>query len=217
MNRSKLTIAEFLFQCGLRINNSLNDSKVQEAVSVFGYTAERLEAGRNILDASNALNETFVKEYGELDAAYEQRNEAKDLANFKFQGHLAVARIVFKSNPSASTALALNKPLPRTNSEWFTRSRAFYNNLLSNAEWLAAMADYNAGEEMLKSVLADIQGVENYSDVIMREKGDAQNATKERDAKLEELNEWVNDYESIAKIALNEKPQLLEKLGIVVK
>ncbi len=217
MNRTKLTIAEFLFQCGLRINNSLNDVKVQEAVSEFGFTTERLETGRQLLDASNALNELFIKEYGELNEAYEQRNETKEKANFKYQGHVAVARIVFKDNPAAITALELNKPLPRTNSEWFIRSRTFYNNLLANAQWLAAMSDYNAGEETLKGVLNDIKAVESYAEVIMREKGDAQNATQQRDAKLEELNEWVNDYESIARIALNEQPQLLEKLGIVVK
>ena len=82
---------------------------------------------------------------------------------------------------------------------------------------MLALAEYNITEEQLKNGLIHIEMVENYADVIMREKGDVQNATKERDAKLEELSEWINDYELIAKIALKAQPQLLKKLGIVVK
>ena len=82
---------------------------------------------------------------------------------------------------------------------------------------MLALAEYNITEEQLKNGLIHIEMVENYADVIMCEKGDVQNATKERDAKLEELSEWINDYELIAKIALKAQPQLLKKLGIVVK
>ncbi|WP_289054393.1 hypothetical protein [Carboxylicivirga marina] len=83
--------------------------------------------------------------------------------------------------------------------------------------WLSAYAQFGITQEMLEAGQAEILAVEAQDETIMREKGDAQNATMERDDSFEKLAEWVQDYETIARIALIDKPQLLEKLGIVVK
>lgn len=48
-----------------------------------------------------------------------------------------------------------------------------------------------------------------------KEKGEAQQATLERAAAFDELDEWMGDYIAVARIALEAKPQFLEKLGVL--
>ena len=47
-----------------------------------------------------------------------------------------------------------------------------------------------------------------------KEKGNAQDATKARDTKFDALDTWMADFRAIARVALDEHPQWLEKLGL---
>ncbi|WP_347838042.1 hypothetical protein [uncultured Draconibacterium sp.] len=217
MNTSKMNAEEILFQSGLRINNSKSDPKVLNAVSPFGYTAEKFNEGTTLLADATTLYETQKQEYGEVDAAqanYEsQRTEAHD----DYMTMLAICKIAFKKDVKAISTLDLSGRRATTLSGWLKQTRGFYRAILANEEWKAALAGFGQTEEKLQAQLANVEGVATASETKKREMGDAQNATQQRDEKLEELSEWVNDYEVIARIALADKPQLLEKLGIVVK
>lgn len=217
MNTSKMTNEQILYEAELRINNSLGDSKVLKAVSAMGYTEVELNKGAGLLFDATTLFETQKKEYGEMDAAQATFETERTVANKTYMNMVRIARVAFKNNVQAVSTLELNGRRARTISGWLKQTLGFYRAILANEEWKAAMAFYGQTEELLSSRLAAIENVAKASEVVKKEKGDAQNATQQRDQKLEELVEWVSDYEVIARIALADKPQLLEKLGIVVK
>ena len=50
-----------------------------------------------------------------------------------------------------------------------------------------------------------------------KEIGEAQNATEARDKKFDELAKWVSDLRAVARVALTDSPQQLEKLGILAR
>lgn len=217
MNAKRMTKDELLYQCNLRITNSLNDAAIAAAVANFGYPAEKLNEGKALLDEAVALSEAFTREHKEVDAAFDEKNDLKERAHKTYANFIRLGKVALKNHPKGMAVLEINASKATTMSGWLKQTRSFYNNLLNNADWTTAYGNFGITPEAIQSGLDEVNLVEQQLEVIMREKGDAQNATQQRDAKLEELTNWVNDYETIAKIALEDQPQLLEKLGIVVK
>ena len=217
MNTSDMSIEKILHESRLRINNSLSDAKILNAVSAMGYPETELNKGATLLGEATTFVDDQKREYGELDAAQAGFETERKTANTAYMNTVRIGRIAFKNDVKATSTLELNGRRARTISGWLKQTLGFYRAILANDEWKAALAVYGQTEEILMAQLTAVEGVGTASETVKKEKGDAQNATLERDEKLEELAEWVNDYEVIARIALVHKPQLLEKLGIVVK
>ena len=217
MNASQMNVDEILFQSGLRINNSLGDQKILNAVTPLGYGPEKLTEGQSLLNEATVLVETQKREYGEVDAAQQVFDNQRTNAHKVYMAVLAISKIAFKGDVQAISTLDLTGRRASTFSGWLNQTRSFYRAILANEAWKTELAKYGQTEAMLTGELAMIDAVATASENKKKEMGDAQNATQERDEKIEELAEWVTDYEVIARIALADKPQLLEKLGIVVK
>lgn len=217
MNFYNQTKEQYLYQAGLRINNSLGDETVKSAVALYGYTEEKLNAGRNLLQQAEEVYEIQKKEYGDLDAAQAELDVVKRNAHEVYMVNLRIAKIAFKNNVQAQSTLDLNTRRATTFSGWLKQTLGFYHALLANENWLNSMNSFGITTERIQDGLNLIEDVNEQAEQVKKEKGDAQNATQLRDMKFEELHDWISDYEEIAKIALADKPQLLEKLGIVVK
>ncbi|KAB8141732.1 hypothetical protein F8S13_18500 [Chloroflexia bacterium SDU3-3] len=68
-------------------------------------------------------------------------------------------------------------------------------------------------EEGQAKVAALVAAVQRQS----KESTQAENAAKARDAAIDELDDWVEDFIKIARLALADNPQLLEALGVAVR
>ena len=71
--------------------------------------------------------------------------------------------------------------------------------------------------EKLAAGQAQVDGVEALAAAQKKETGEAQQATQKRDVALEALDGWMSDFVAIARIALEENPQWLEKMGVLAR
>lgn len=210
------SIAQRLLEAEVAINNTLGNAAILDAVAAFGYDQAKLQAAYTLHQEALALNETQAREYGEQYEATQAVQQAWDEAGRAYSAALKIARIAFRNNQAARNALGLSGVRKQSLSGWLDQARRFYNNLLRSPDFIAAMTPYSYDQTKLEAEAAMVQTVATASEAQDKERGEAQEATQVRDAKLDELDQWLADYKAIAHIALADSPQQLEQLGWVV-
>ncbi len=210
-----LTIDSQLLFAQSAIHNALNQNSIKNALAEYGYTEERLQAGLALYNEAQSLQTVRDKEYGEQYQATNDLDIARTVANSEYMKHVKIARVAFRDNPGAFEALQVSGRRLRSLSGWIKQAKSFYANALSTPHFAAGLQDFGITQEKLEAGQALVADVETKYITQLKEKGEAQNATLARDIALDNLDQWLSDFISIARIALETNPQHLEMLGIV--
>ena len=216
MARPTKSIDQRLADAQLAINNSLNSPEISAAVTPFCSDLIALQTANGLYEQCMELVAIQKDEYGEQHEATAVLQALWDSANRTYMDTRKISRIALRDRPKAQAALGLGAKPKRSIGGWMEQTDTFYSNMLRNPDFIAAMAPYGYDQLKLEAEAALMQEVVAANGVQEDERGDAQEATKTRDAKLDELDQWLADYKVIARIALQDTPQQLEKLGWVV-
>lgn len=211
------SIDSFLNRAQVALDNAANTPKIQEYLLEYGYTPAKIQAGRKLYETAWALQQQQRKEYGEQIEATDTLRQIRETVNNNYMRCLKIARIAFQNNPGVATELDLNGDRKRSFSGWLSQIQQFYTNALTNSTILQGLGEYGITEAILKQYQQEVNAVEAANLQQEKEKGDAQNATQQRDKAIDELNQWLSDFIAIARIALEAEPQLLESLGILAR
>jgi hypothetical protein len=90
----------------------------------------------------------------------------------------------------------------------------FYNNATATPSIATALATKGITAAELTASKAAFKNLETLAAAQQKETGEAQEATKRRDAAYDALEDWMSDFRETAKVALRRHPQLMEQLGI---
>jgi hypothetical protein len=213
----KKSEAEFLEQARVALDNAVNQSEIASALADIGYTAEIITAGKTIYTETRAafnLNKTEDDETSDAYAAFSKLKE--QLYDMHFL-HRKKAKVIFRNDHISADKLAIKGSLPQSYVKWIEAVRKFYTTALADEGIQTKLALLAITTEKLNSGNDLVPQVETARAGYLRENGESQDATKAKDAAIGKLDDWMLDFYAVAKIALEEKPQLLEALGIIVK
>ena len=213
--RPKNSIAKRLNAAQLAIDNSLADAEIQARVAEYGYTAAKLTAGKALYTAAlNAVSNAQATA-GAQQQSTAQVQSTKQIAQDAYQALAKVCRACFSDEPARLTALQLDGRTPRTTGAFLTTATILFDNALGIPEIQTALAEYGYTAQKLQTECAKISSYNQANQAQEAAKGAAQQATVLQDAALAEMDAWTARYLKIAKVALRDDCQLLEKLGVL--
>ncbi len=215
--RPKKSIAERLEDMQIAFHNTQNDPEIAEMLGAYGYTADELEKGYAIYQAALDAVNARVDAVGAQQQATVETERACMEAERAYQRLAKVARAIFLHDEPHLAALGLQGPMPRTTAEFLKSAYTLFDNALEVEGSKVALAQYGFDEARLQEQRQKIVAYDRSNQLQEAAKGNAQQTTLEQEEALLRMDEWYAIFRKVARVALEEKPQLLEKLGIPVR
>lgn len=208
------SIDEKLNETQVALDNTAHE-EIAPLLADFGYTEEKINQGKALYEQAQLLHQTQKTEYAEQHDATQTVNQAWDTANKEYMRLVKVGRVAFQSNLLALEKLGLFGRRKESLSGWLEQTNLFFTNAIADVDIIAGFANFGITQQRIEDGKALVETVESANTVQEKEKGEAQQATIDRDKAVDNMDQFMSDFRKIARIALEIKPQLLEMLSII--
>ncbi len=210
------TLANKLESYRLLIFNS-RDARIAPLLDAIGVNSSYIEQGEALYNETMQLVDQQKKEYQEQSLAYDTFYVEKDEAEINHHRTLKLVKVLARNDKDLQDRLKLHAGKVYAIEAWIDSTVDFYNSLLNETDFLAILAKFKLTTERLTAELKAFKDLKQLRNEAMLEKGQAQEATRLRNEKLDALADYCTELKAIAEIALERQPQLLETLGILVR
>ena len=215
MVRPKNALSERLITANVAISNALSDAQIGQLLGEYGYQTVKISEGKGLYEAAEAAVKKQVAAYGDQKDATARLSAAEKEAKKAYQNLAQVARAAFVRDKAKLAVLGLNSAMPSALPLFITMATALFDNASHTAEITDVLASYGYTVEKLSKERGKIVELTAANQAQESAKGAAQQATFEQNKAMEALDYWMGGFVKVAKVALREQPQLLEKLGIL--
>lgn len=215
--KKTLSEAETLEQYRVALDNVENQSEIANIMAEFGYDSETVNQGKTLLAETRQAYDVNKTEDDESSEAYHTFSTLKDNLANTYSLHRKKAKVVFRNDSLTIDKLAVTGSVPKAYTKWLETARKFYTIASADTAIQAKLARLKITPEDLTAGNTLINDLEAARAEYLREKGESQDATKIKDAAFAKMDDWMSEFYAVAKIALEDNPQLLESLGKLVR
>jgi hypothetical protein len=216
-SRTRLSDASTLELYRMALDNAEAQPQIAAAMAELGYDSKTISDGKAMLAETRAVYDLYKTEDDETSAAYAVFSNKKIQLDNVFTLHRKKAKVVFNDDPITADRLSISGQLPRTYINWLESAKKFYSVASSDTEIQSKLSRLKISADELKDGNKLITELELARGIYLKEKGESQNATKQKDAAISKLDKWMSEFYAVAKIALEDHPQLLEALGKTIR
>lgn len=212
-----LSNEQMLRNFGAMFENLSKESDLTTELAEYGYDEAKIAEGKQLYDEARKTFDTNVKETREESLASLIFQEKYQNVQKQYSTHRKKARIIFEDNEEALVQLKLKGSAARAIALAMEEMRAFYQLLDSTPNLLTPLKQLKVTEQEVKTQLQEFSEVEKAYATYLQEKGESQQATRDKNKAFEALDKWVSKFYKVAKIAFEDRPQLMEALGKFVR
>jgi hypothetical protein len=212
MKKSQNQTAPRLAAVETAINNALATPDILTKLTEHGYGQAKLQGG--LLLHSTALgkvNEGAIH-VGICKACTAEARQAREA--LAYSGMVQVSRALVRNDDGALTTLGLVGETPRERTAFLERARKLFNTTAYTPAMKAKLSEHGYNDAKLSAERAKIEAVETVNRQNVSAQGAAKLSTQDKKSAVKAATDWFRDFRAIAKVALKEKPQLLDKLGL---
>lgn len=202
-----------LEQYRIALDNVEKQTEVASVMAELGYDAALIKEGKALLAKARSAYDLNQTEDDETSAAYADFNTKKEKLKDAFTLHRKKARVIFRKDSLTADKLAISGSFPRSYINWLEATRKFYTLASTDSTIQSKLARLKISKDELEAAKSSISSLEAARSEYLREKGESQEATKTKDTAMAAIDDWMSEFYAIARIGLEDKPQLLEVLG----
>ncbi len=215
--RPKNSEVEILELYRVALSNTEAQPEISAVMAELGYDAAKIAEGKKLLSETRAAydhNKTEDDETSEASALFSAK---KDELKAIYKVHRRKARVVFRTDSLSSGRLAISEAVPRAYIKWMEVTKKFYSIASTDEIIQAKLSRLAITPESLIAGSALIDEIEAARSEYLKEVGESQKATKAKDQAFARMDDWMSEFFAVARIGLEDKPQLLEAIGKIVR
>ncbi len=203
---------DLLEAASLAINNTQNNTLVQQQLQKFGLTAARLQTGQNLLKRLEQKHLTQTKVQHERWALSQQINASLLAARDQFKEHARLAQIAFREDSPLLNLLGVSRIASR---RWeCVRQAVFFYDRLS--EQPVSLEGFGVSAQELTQAQDTVTQLLQLKEVRVLKTQEAEQRTQEKKEVQGKLYDWLIEFRAIARQAFQHQPQILDMFGMRV-
>ena len=215
--RPKNSEADTLELYRVALENAETQSEIASVMAELGYDSTVIGEGKALLTETRSAYDLNKTEDDETSAAYADFSSKKEQLEDTFSLHRKKAKVVFRNDSLTADKLSISGAMPRTYIKWLEAAKKFYSVASADTAIQSKLARLKISADDLTAANTSISDLEAARAEYLKEKGESQDATKAKDSAFAKMDDWMSEFYAVARIGLEDNPQLLEALGKVVR
>jgi len=216
-NFSSRSEAQILENYRVALENVETQTEIAAALTDFGYDNTVIANGKQLHEAARQAYDSNKIEGQESTTAYSDFTEKLKAVESNYWKLRKKAKIVFRNNPVILKNLGLTGFFPHPYIKKVETIKTLLNGLQADSELLGQLTRLKVTSDDITAALAAVTELETARATYLRESGESQQATLVKDNAMSSVEDWMKEFYAVARIALEDKPQLLESLNILVR